>query len=1540
MHVRPIFLRISKYLGKAILGLLLALLTIVFLIHIPLVQGQLTGVLSDYLSSKIETRVEIQRVRFSIFGNVTIEGLEVWDPGKNKILSARNIKFSSSIPNLIFGDYIFDDLQIKGLTGQLIQHREGLNIQFIIDAFTPVKKSTGTSQTVRLQFKNILLENIKLEFTSKVNGTTVAVELGKFIGNDAEFSTLPDKIIANKLFLEQTSVNVLSTYQGDTTTRSVNPTDTFVINPDFGTGIAFDIHDLEMRGNNFDFHRNDVQQAPKFNTNHLSIKNIHLNLSDILIRNDTLAGTLKSLSGNLPGFEVDEFRTAIRMNRNRLNLSDLHLVSNTNELNADFTGSYHFDSAQVQPKSDIDVNVSARISPRDLTYFFSDSIMNYFKNWETTVVGINGNYSLGKGELKTLNLKTGNSTFHATGKVYDIWDLKKLNWRDVVIHTNVGPDFKKILSPFLGRKNIPPDVTMDVKSYGDTKKINLDANVFTTWGNVETVGFVTRRAAGIGIDAQVTGKNVVPGAWLELPWLGPLNLSVDAQATIGDNPEMEIKGLISSVEIMDQTINSIALQSSLTNDSLATTLSVKDPLYRSEIRTGILLSSPYRITGDLQFDKFHMGRLLHLDSTLSISGDLKSEIKIDQTTIDGYVVGNHVLLNDQSTEYLLDSMVFDALISPTASDISYYSDTGKGTVVSNFDIRDLPDLLQKWSGNIPESGNLNNPARETRTLNFDLELKHASLLQLMKIQVEDFSLLRITGALDEQKQTAALQAASGRFKGYGLALDTLQANLITVPDSAGGGMWAKNLSYDTIQLGNLDIDLITKGDTTVSNLKLENDSLSILRLGTRILPTDTGVFVYPDTLQLFEYEYVTDRNNPLYIEKGNMSVDNFRISRDSMNIRLDGDMNTFDASIKNADLTLLNYLLSPDTTLINNGHLSGILSYSRYKKLDLNANIDNLILYHSNPLAIAVTAETEGNLVPFDFQLTNASNKIDLNGQYFLNTSALDASLVLDVNNLELFAFLVSDVIDDMHGTIKGEAKISGALQRPVVNGSLRFLDMGLTTVNPKLTFTVPDDIITLDNTGLLFKDFRIYDAGKNPLTINGNLTTKDYSSFAYDLHLNTENYILINHPDSSSGRLRGLLVVDSDIRLVGNEKDTEVKATVALKDTSNLTFVIANNDIEMLKTEGIIEFIDPQLMLDTLAEQSSDFYDSLIASLPDFKLNSTIKIEEDAVLRVLIDEQSGDYIETSGGANLELDYDRTGNARLSGDYIIKEGVYRLSFYDLVKKNFQLVKGSSINWSGSPENGVLDIKAVHTVESNSIGLIGHEIGENEKSIYKRSLDYEVGIIINGTLEKPIVSFSLDLPQREKANYPVLANKLDRLRQPEYESELNKQVFGLLVLGGFLPETSGADINSNLIATTALSNSVNSLLASQLNRFASQYIKGVNIDVGIQSYSDYSAPGGKTKTAMDFRVSKRIMNDRLSFEIGGDFDINQDQSGTNTGTKNFRGDIAIIYDLTGRGDKQLKLFNNESYDIIYQEIRNTGISIVFIREFASKEKRDK
>ncbi|MDH5249534.1 MAG: translocation/assembly module TamB [Cyclobacteriaceae bacterium] len=1538
---RRTIIRISKFLGKVVLGLLSLLFILVALVHVPPIQRKITHRLSNYLSSKIESRVEIAVIKFSLLGNVVIEDLKARDPNNNTIVSARKIEVTSNIFDLIGGDLIFDEVSIEGFDGHLIQGEEGLNIQFIIDAFRPKAVQAPSSKRTRLVFKRVILDNISFEFTSTINGTSVDINLGTFSSQDAEVSINPNKISAGKAYFENAVVNILSARPSGISSDTLAQENKQLLSPDFGTGLAIDVKAIEMKSSDFSFHRDEVKTTPKFDPLHLMLKNILISLSDISIREDTLAAALRSLSAEMPGFKLSDATADMHANRTRWNLSNLHLAADNNELNANLAGRYDMKSAK-DDQAMAEISLVGSITPGNLAYFLSDSLMSHFNHWETTTIEFKGNYTLGKGEVKTFNLKTVNSQLHAEGVVRDALNPEKLSWNDVAINTSIGSDFNRTLTPFLQDIGIPPQVSLELRSSGNLKKAYVDGKVFTSWGDVNALGWATRQDNNVEVDIDLTGRKVDVGKFIDLPWLGPIDLSVGAKGILGNDPDIDIKGLIDDIVVLDQSIHKIAFQGRIGKAGVMATMSIDDPKYRSAISSEISFTGPLVITNDVQLEDFSLGRLLHIDSTLSISGELKTLIKADQSSIDGYLEGKGIEFQNQSITYPLDSMAFKITISPTASEFDYYTDFGKGKLTSNFDIRESPSMISTWSNSMLNTSETQYHPTGGRNFNFSFQWEKASPFQLLDINIDDFSALSVAGEFDEQKQALTLQAAGGKFKGYGISLDTLRAGIMALPDSVSGSMTAKNVFYNAVELGNLDFDVFNKGDTSITNLLLSQDSSSILGFRARVAPSDSGVFVYPDKLLAFDKDYIIDRNNPVYLEKGNIVLRNFTISRDDMRIGLDGDLKAFDVSIENVDLAKLNFLLFPDSTIVNKGKLNATASYSYEKKLNLRAGIDSLILYNSNPLTLTATVVSDKNQAPFEFLLANSSNKIDLNGRYFIDNGEVDAALLLDINNVEIFAFLVSGFIDEMKGAIKGEARISGPIQKPGFKGYLRFLDAGFTTSNPKLTFTIQDDIIDLNSSGLLLDNFTIYDQAHNPLTISGYLHSNDYKFFDYDLQLNSDRYILLNTPDSSNRQLRGLLVIGTNIKLTGNEKDTYVKANITVKDTTNLTYVMANDEIDLLKSEGIIDFIDPAQLIDSAGrEKSNYFYDSLIAGLPEMNLNSTIAIEDNAALRVVIDEQSGDYIEASGAANLELGYDRTGNVSLSGNYTINKGVYRLSFYDLVKKNFNLVKGSSVNWSGSPENGDLDIKAVHTVPSNSIGLIGHEIGENEKSIYKRALDYQVGININGTVENPVVSFSLDLPKEEKMNYPVLANKLDRLKLPEYQSELNKQVFGLIVLGGFLPENSGSDINSSLIATTALSNSVNSLLASQLNRFASQYIKGVNIDVGIQSYSDYSAPGGKTQTAMDFRVSKSMMDDRLSFEIGGDFNINQDQSGANTGNKNYRGDIAIIYDLTGNGNKRLKLFNNETYDIIYQEIRNTGISLIFIKEFdRSKKTKDR
>ena len=1516
------------------------LCVLIALIHLPPIQKKITRNVTNYLSSKMETRVEIGRISFSVKAHVLINDLGLWDREGNKILSVREVEVNSGLLNLMQGKIIFDRVRITGLDGTLKEDDEGLNIQFIVNAFSSDKATTTEPQPVVLQFRSVELEDITFGYASAVNGITVTTRLEKLTVDTAQYASHPNTIKAGKVLLQHAVVNILSLDQEQVADASVG-LDTITLTSDYSrSGITMAVDDLQIAASDFSFHRNEVTTTPKFDSDHIEVNDMQLQLRSSLYSLDTLTTVVQEMSARLPGFQLDHLGAEVRMNPNRLEVSRLNVLSGMNEVKADLAGWYAIDSTKSIENLNGKIKADVQIHPKDIAYFLSDSVMNYFNNWDSTTLIAEGSYITGKGEISQLMLQSGNSRLQAQGIIHDAWNKDKINWKDIEISASVDAAFTSMLTPFLNTLNLPSQLSVQLASSGSIKEASVNGKIISPWGNLLVNGLVSQPPGNVGFNLTLTGEHLDAGKWMDLPWIGPVDLVVKAKGKAGDDTDMMIDGTINSVVLLDEPITAIELNSSVRKSEAIIEVYIDDPEYRSVFHSQLSFADTVKLTNTIQFDGFSLGKLLKLDSTLSIKGITQSTLTIDDDILEGSLAGNKLLFKSDLQEFFIDSLTFKAALSPSASTIRYYSDYGTLQLESNFDIREATDAVKSWSQNILP-GSEGTSQKSNRTASVTVALERANLFQLLGVDVDEFSSLILRGDFNEQEQTVSLNASSEKFKGYGVSLDTLTSTLIMLRDSAIVQVNADNILYGSVQLGDLSGSLRKKGKAASTGLLLTTDSLTLLNWQAHLVNADSGLFVYTDSLRTFDHAFTLDPENAVFIGQDNVVMNKVNLSRDSVLISMNGDLNAFDVKLKNLDLTKLDILLFPDTTVISRGYLNAALSYIRNQQVNLSARVDSLSLYTSSPITVTATAVSDENEVPFEFLLTSTTNTVDLKGNYFFDKSEVDASLHVDVNELSLFDFMVSGFIENVDGSLKGEATITGPVQQPQVNGYLQLLNVGLTTVNPRLTFFIKDDKITLANSALFFDDFKLYDPDQNPLVINGQISSPDYQAYVYDLHITSDNYTLINNPDSVKTQVHGLLVLDSDIRLKGDEKDTDVQARLKIKDATTLRFVTASEDIELLKAEGIIDFVEPSLLRDSLAlEQSLSYYDSLIASLPAFNMSSSITVEDKATIRIIIDEQSGDYLEASGGAALELGYDRTGNLSLSGNYTIRKGMYRLSFYDLVKKNFNLVEGSSVTWNGSPQNGDLNIKAVHTVESNSLGLIGHEIGENEKSTYKRSLNYEVGININGTIERPVISFSLDLPANDKASYPVLANKLDRLRQPEYESELNKQVFGLLVLGGFLPESSGSDFNSSLVATTALSNSVNSLLASQLNKFANQYIKGFNIDVGIQSYSDYSAPGGKTQTAMDFRVSKRIMDDRLSFEIGGDFDINADQSGANTGTKNYRGDVAIIYDLTGNGDKQLKLFNNETYDIVYQEIRNTGISLIFIREFSREEKKNR
>jgi hypothetical protein len=165
-----------------------------------------------------------------------------------------------------------------------------------------------------------------------------------------------------------------------------------------------------------------------------------------------------------------------------------------------------------------------------------------------------------------------------------------------------------------------------------------------------------------------------------------------------------------------------------------------------------------------------------------------------------------------------------------------------------------------------------------------------------------------------------------------------------------------------------------------------------------------------------------------------------------------------------------------------------------------------------------------------------------------------------------------------------------------------------------------------------------------------------------------------------------------------------------------------------------------------------------------------------------------------------------------------------------------------------------------------------------------------------------------------------------------ESELNKQVFALLVLGKFIAENPLASVGDNGGLTDFARSSASQILSAQLNRLSEQYIAGANLNVGLDSYQDYSSGNAEGRTQLKLALSKQIFDERVTVQVGGNVDLEGRRSQENS-LNNFAGDLKVMYKLTEDGRWQLQVFRQNSYEgAIDGDITKTGVGVVYTIEF--------
>lgn len=587
--------------------------------------------------------------------------------------------------------------------------------------------------------------------------------------------------------------------------------------------------------------------------------------------------------------------------------------------------------------------------------------------------------------------------------------------------------------------------------------------------------------------------------------------------------------------------------------------------------------------------------------------------------------------------------------------------------------------------------------------------------------------------------------------------------------------------------------------------------------------------------------------------------------------------------------------------------------------------LGNIMVMATNPRA---------GLFEVDASVSGQGNQIRAMGSYLTGDQArIDLELAIDEMSLASFEGLAAGAVENLEGSVTGIVSLQGEPANPLINGKLDFVQVGFGLDLTDASYSIERETITFDRNNIRFDSFTLRDQMQGQIALDGTINIVDFDDIRFNLNLTGRNFLMMDVAPAREELFSGRLLVDTDLRLGGDLTGPVVEGKVGLREGSRFSFTIPQTPPDAVGAEGVVLFIAPADTLfgrRTAADQQAELVAPAFQNL-DLSLN--IEVDPKTELRIVIDEAAGDNLEVTGGGVLSFGMDPGGRMSLSGRYEISDGNYLLTFYDAIRRNFRIQSGSNIQWWGDLMNALVDITAIYSIRTSARELLisQMEAGATEAGALRQQFPFDVSLIMSGELEEPDISFAISLPaEHQDALQGRVQARLTELNQTE--SELNKQVFALLVLGNFIHENPFETIGAGPGLSSTARSSASRILSQQLNRLSQRYVRGVNVRFDIESYEDYATGEPEGRTELQMEVSRDFLDERLRVTVGGNIEL-EDETRRESNPGEIAGDFLLEYLLNPEGNLVLKAFRTKQYgDIFDSQVFETGVSLLFTRSY--------
>ncbi|WP_321437041.1 translocation/assembly module TamB domain-containing protein [uncultured Bacteroides sp.] len=1315
------------------------------------------------------------------------------------------------------------------------------------------------------------------------------------------------------------------------------------------------INSVLIRRGTFNY---DILSEPgspgKFNAKHIQLSNIIANISLKALRKDTINLSIKRLSLNeQSGFELKKLSLKFAGNAKGTKIENIHIgLPNTNIQLTPVKISYE------SPKAIKDfvngVFFSTRILPSSITLSDLSPFIPALANFRDKLdLGMRINGTINQLAISDLRINANNNFLFSGGvafqdlthikDTYLVGDIQQLKL------SRAGMDFlvRNLVKNFSGT----PDILKRLGNIAFKGEVSGYFNDLVTYGTFNTglgtvktdVKFSSNKAKGsYNYSGAIKTNEFNLGKLLNNEKTfgkTSLNLEVKGVHLKGLKPDISIKGLVSLLEYNGYDYKNIKLDGLYKNGGFDGQVALNDE------NGNVSLNGKINLSQKLPTFNFHADirdirpNNLHLTNKYK---DAKFSLTVDANftghSIDDMIgeinVDSFTFVSPEKN-YFMDNLNIAAKRTGGVKSLEINSKFLTATVKGNYSYQTIPvSIMKTVERYIPSLLTVNKKYKEPHNdFNFDVQIYNTDILSnVFNIPLNIYKHSSIKGYINDNERKLKID---GYFPGIqyndlffesGIILCETTDNLFKCNFRGNKRMknstvnlsleaFAQNDKVHTsINWGNNAVQTYSGKFSTITSFFKTAGESPLLQAKIDVEPTEV---ILNDTVWNIHPSHIE-------VDSGRVYVDNFLFKHKGQFLRINGKAtananDTLKVELKDIGIGYIFDIVNLKSVDLN-GKATGMAYASQIMKSPvMNANLFVKDFSFNKGVVGDMNVHGEWDKDEEGVYLEgkiNESNISETNVKGYISPKKKGLDLHFDAHNTNI-AFLqpyLQSIATDIKGRASGNVRLFGLFKALTLEGSaLADASFKINVLNTK--FAIKDSVRITPNEFTL-NNVKLHDMEGHTGMVSGYVRHEHFKDMNYHLQMDAKNMLVYDTKESPDMPFYGKVYGTGNVLLTGNNTGLNIDAAISTNRNTSFVYMMANTTSAV--SNQFVTFVDktPKRRIEEDTTAVKDYFLQNIekeaeASQMDIHLNMLVDATPEGTMKIIVDPISNDYMIGKGTGSIRLEYYNKGGVKMFGSYTVDHGTYKFSLKELIRKDFSINSGSSINFNGDPLNANLDIKAAYTVNAASLSDLGSEVPDDLK---KSNVKVNCTMDITGNLLHPAIKLGIALPNESEEKQRIVQNVIST------EDQINMQTLYLLGVGKFYtPNYATASQNSN-----AMTSVLSSTISGQLNNMLSQVINSSNWNIGLNGNT---GTNGWTDMEFEGMLSGQLLNNRLL--INGNFGYRENP----TVTSNFVGNFDLEYLLTRSGTIRMKAYNQSNDRYYTRTTLNTqGLGIMYKKDF--------